>query len=276
MTERLEVPELRGVPETLLWTLYNRACEARRPDARLVDPEAVRIADAIDYDYARSFGKPDFGHPLRSLLIDRLLRSWLERHPDGQVVALAEGLETQFQRVDNGRVQWLVVDLPEVIDVRRRFLPDAPRHRNLACSALDLRWMDEVDPQRPVFITAAGLLMYLQPDQVQELIVAIAERFQAAELAFDVIPRFFVRLTLKGVKKTPHYTLPPMPWGLNRDELSVMKAWHPNIADVREIPFAGGRGFFWGVFVPAFRFIPRLGKKIFSLVHLRCLPAQGQ
>jgi hypothetical protein len=30
--ERLEV-ELGGVPETLLWTLYHRAVEARRPDA---------------------------------------------------------------------------------------------------------------------------------------------------------------------------------------------------------------------------------------------------
>jgi O-methyltransferase involved in polyketide biosynthesis len=34
-------PGLEGVPETLLWTLYHRALEARRPDAVLHDPLAV-------------------------------------------------------------------------------------------------------------------------------------------------------------------------------------------------------------------------------------------
>ena len=33
-------------------------------------------------------------------------------HPAGTVVALGEGLETQFWRPDNGRVRWLSVDLP--------------------------------------------------------------------------------------------------------------------------------------------------------------------
>jgi len=38
-------PGLKGVPETLLWTLYHRALEARRPDAVLHDPLAVALVD---------------------------------------------------------------------------------------------------------------------------------------------------------------------------------------------------------------------------------------
>jgi O-methyltransferase involved in polyketide biosynthesis len=37
--------ELGGVPQTLLWTLYHRSVEARRPDAILVDPRAVALVD---------------------------------------------------------------------------------------------------------------------------------------------------------------------------------------------------------------------------------------
>ena len=44
--------QLAGVPETLLWTLYNRASDARRADGLLHDPLAVQIADAIDYPFA--------------------------------------------------------------------------------------------------------------------------------------------------------------------------------------------------------------------------------
>jgi O-methyltransferase involved in polyketide biosynthesis len=40
--------ELGGVPETLLWTLYHRAVEARRDDAVLDDPLAVQLVDRLD------------------------------------------------------------------------------------------------------------------------------------------------------------------------------------------------------------------------------------
>lgn len=266
------MPDLAGVPETMLWPLYNRAAEARRPNPLLSDPLAASIADRIDYDYARSFGRPDSAHAVRAAKIDRLLRTWIHERPGGRVVALGEGLETQFHRVDDGRVRWLSVDLPEAIAVRARFLSDTERHRNLACSALDLRWTAEVPPGEPVFVTAAGLLMYLPPHEVRRLIASIADRYPLAEVAFDVIPHWFSRLTLRGLKRTRHYTLPPMPWALNRDELASIKAWHPNIAEVREVPFEGGRGVFSRVVLRVLRRLPWLGNKTFSLVHLVCRP----
>lgn len=269
---RVSVSQLSGVPETLVWALYNRAAEARRPDAFLNDPLAVQIADNIDYDYVRSFGRPDPGFAIRAVRFDQVLKNWLREHPGGQVIALGEGLETQFHRVDDGRVHWLSVDLPEAITVRSQFVPDTDRHRNLACSALDFRWMEKVIPGREVFFTAAGLLMYLQPDDVRRLITSIAERFVAAEMIFDVIPHWFVRLTTRGVKETPHYTIPPMPWGLNRNELQTIKQWHPNIAEIRELTYAGGRGFFYRVLLPAYLCLPWVRNKWFSLVHMRCRP----
>ena len=270
---RVVVSNLRGVPETMLWGLYNRAAEARRPDALFHDPVAVRIADAIAYDYARSFGQPESGHVIRALLSDRLLRAWLHAHPGGQVVALGEGLETQFHRVDDGRVRWLAVDLAEAIAVRTVFLPDTDRHRNLACSALDLRWMDAVDPRPGVFITAVGLLKYFQPHEVRTLVASIAERFPTAEMVFDVMPHFLVRLTQQGrYRKTAHYAAPPMSWGLNRNELRTIQTWHPHIAEVREIPFQGGRGVWYRIILPLIRRLPWLGDKLFSLVHVRCQP----
>lgn len=261
---------LSGVPETLLWPLYNRAAEARRPDALLDDPWAVRIADAIDYDYARNFGGPKLGHVIRARLLDGLLRDWLGRFPDGQVVALGEGLETQSLRVDNGRVRWLSVDLPESIELRREFLPDTDRHRNLACSALDHRWMDEVEPGRPLFVTAAGLLMYLDPEGVRGLVAAIAGRFPGAEMAFDTIPRWISRRSRRGLFMTKHYRVPLMPWGIDRDEIPSLRDWHPAIEEVRDLPPIGGRGFFYRTLLPAFRNAPWLGNKLFAVVHLRC------
>ncbi|MEM9491059.1 MAG: class I SAM-dependent methyltransferase, partial [Myxococcota bacterium] len=93
---------LDGVPETMLWTLYNRAGEAMRDDAQLDDPDAVRIYRTIEYDYSRSFGKSNASHAIRSLAFDRAVRPWMAEHPGATVIELACGLETQFQRVDDG------------------------------------------------------------------------------------------------------------------------------------------------------------------------------
>jgi hypothetical protein len=45
--------ELEGVPETLLWTLYHRATEARRPDAVLRDPKAVEPPNVVKLETLR-------------------------------------------------------------------------------------------------------------------------------------------------------------------------------------------------------------------------------
>lgn len=235
--------DLGGVPETMLWTLYNRAVEARRPDGFLRDPTCVRVCESIDYDYERSFGKPDGWHPTRSRVIDDALRPWLVAHPGGTVVELAAGLETQFQRCDDGRVQWLCVDVPEAIAVRERFLPATERCRHLSKSALDLSWLDEVDGSNGVFVTAQGLLMYFEEAEVRRLLVAIVERFPGVTLMFDTIPRWFSKKTLTGLRKTKAYTAPPMPWGIGQKDLApLLKSWSPRVASVTAHPYSHMRG----------------------------------
>ena len=166
--------ELGAVPETLLWTLYHRASEARRPDSVLHDPMAVDLVERIDFPFEQRFGKPRAGlaqwQALRARCFDLEIARFLARSPSGTVVALGEGLETQFWRVDNGTVRWLGVDLPETVELRRRLLPSPDRHRLIACSVLDDRWLDELDRAADVLVTAQGLLMYLEPEQVRTLL----------------------------------------------------------------------------------------------------------
>jgi O-methyltransferase involved in polyketide biosynthesis len=236
-------PSLADVSETMLWALHNRATEAKRRDGVLVDPESTRIHDMIDYKFTRHFGEPAGSLAARAAAIDRTLRVWLERHPDGIVVSLGEGLETQRQRVDNGHMRWLSVDLPDAIRLRERFLAPTDRFRHFAGSALDPVWMDAVDATSGIFVIAQGLLMYLEPEQVRLLLTGIADRFPGAEIVFDAVPRWFSHLTLLGLNQTPHYRLPAMPWGIDRDELEpALRLWHPGITSVAFLDYKIPRG----------------------------------
>ena len=172
--------ELDRVPETLLWTLYHRAIEARRPDPVLRDPLAVDLVEQIEFPFEERFGSGaafSQWQALRARCFDGAVNRFLAEKPGGTVVALGEGLETQFWRVDNGRVRWLTVDLPEVVDLRQPALPEEPRVRAIGCSALDPRWLAEVQDEAGVLVTAQGLLMYLAPDEARGLVARCAERF---------------------------------------------------------------------------------------------------
>lgn len=246
------------MPLTLLWALHNRASEAARPDGLIRDPGAVAIRYAIDFDYAGHFGRADGSHAVRSAMFDASLNDWLRTHPAGQVVELACGLETQVRRCDNGRVRWLAVDLPEVIALRECFLPPGGRIRQIAVSATDPRWMESVDASAPVFITAQGLLMYLQPDVVQRLLGAIDRHFRHYVLMFDAIPPWFSCKTLRGFRLTPHYVAPPMPWGIPSSKLpDVLADWMPRSGSAVFAPYGPLRGV-RGCFVRSMKRVPAL------------------
>ncbi|MET8772276.1 class I SAM-dependent methyltransferase [Streptomyces sp. NPDC004658] len=253
--------DLEGVPETLLWNLYQRAFEARQPHPVLDDPKAIELVERIDYPFEETFGRPSpllaQGQALRVRTFDGAVAAFLREHPRGTVVALAEGLETQFWRVDNGRAHWLCVELPETARVRRALLPDGERRRTLARSALDLSWRDEVDPSHGVIVTAQGLLMYLRPGEVRRLIAGCAEAFPGGSLVFDAVPRWFAERTLRGKMKTARgYVTPPMPWALDAGELPKIRTAHPAVAEVRELPLPRGRGAYFGVIWPVLRRLP--------------------
>ncbi len=256
--------ELGEVPQTALWTLYHRALEARRPDALLVDPKAVELVDRIDFPFERVFGA---GGGLQAQLqalrvgcFDREVADFLLRCPRGTVVCLGEGLETQFWRVDNGRANWLTVDLPEAVALRERLLPPGPRQRLLACSATDPRWMDEVDPAQGVLITAQGLLMYLRPAEVRQVIAGCAERFPGGSMVFDAVPRWFSRLAVQGRLRSQGYQAPPMPFGMDAAERPKLRTAHPGVAGVRDVLPQAGRGVL-GALLPYLQALPVIAAK---------------
>lgn len=208
-------PELAGVPETLLWPLWNRAQESQRADALVTDPMAEDLVARIDYDFRGQFGKPSVLHAIRAHMCDGFIAEYLARTPDlPVVVALGEGLETQAWRVGKPDLRWISVDLSNAMALRRRLLPAATGHVLHEGSALDLSWADHVPAGAAPFISASGLLMYFSAEEVATLLAAIAARMPGATLFFDTIPPFFSKKSLKGLNITKTYVAPPMPWGI--------------------------------------------------------------
>jgi len=192
------VQQLNDASETLLLPLAYRAVESRRSDALIHDPKAAEIVAQLQYDFSKleqqRFQQLNVG--LRAREFDRAVRAFLAEHPDGVVVDIGCGLDTRFDRVDNGQVTWFNLDFPEVMALRERFFAPHPRCHTLACSALEFSWMDEVAQYPgPYFFLAEGVFPYIAEGDLKSLMLALRDRFPGAELMFDALPALMTRLS---------------------------------------------------------------------------------
>lgn len=261
---------LTGVSETALLTLQVRANEARRADSIIDDPKAIELVDSIEFDFAKFGFSRRQDMALRALAFDGATRRYLVDHPAATVVALAEGLQTSFYRIDASGVsdqfRWLTVDLPPMIELRSKLLPPSDRVTVCPQSALDYGWMDLVAGAAPaatsgtesdgVFITAEGLLMYLQPDEAMGLITECARRFPGGQMMFDLPPALFAALIRRGVRTTSRYRVPPMPFSMSAAEAANLVNTVPGVRAVRDVPFPPGRGRVWNTLAWAVQRIP--------------------
>jgi O-methyltransferase involved in polyketide biosynthesis len=228
-------PQLTGVQQTLLIPLSARVVESRRPDSPFQDPEAERIASVLSADlgfYAREWSQVE-AVVGRTHILDEAVRAFLAKHPQGQVVNLGAGLCTRFHRVDNGTVRWLEVDLPEVIALKRKLLPESPRYQLVAASVLEDSWMQHVNT--PVLFVAEGLLMYLREADVLRLLARLCARFPGDEMWLEAISPFMLR-TLGRASRNIRSTGAQFDWGLSEATqleqkvagLKVLAVLHPN------------------------------------------------
>jgi len=218
-------PNLNDVEKTLLITLYIRAMESQRPNALVKDERAEALIRQLDQESLRKTLAltDDFSRVaviLKGREFDRFTRDFLMRHPDAVVVHIGCGLDTRFERVcseqpDNGRVEWYDLDLPEVIELRRKLIGgEGGRHHFLACSVLESAWLETVKarPSCPFLFLAEGVFMYFTEAQVKSLVLRLHEHFPGAELVFDAFSPIMrwghnVRVTRTRVGAYLHWAL---------------------------------------------------------------------
>jgi O-methyltransferase involved in polyketide biosynthesis len=221
--------ELSGVAETLLIPLYNRAMESQRPDALIKDEraEALVAQMSLDFSRVRQIPMTELLKVMRIMFtreMDCYTRDFVSRHPQAVVVHIGCGLDTRFERTcseqaDNGQVEWYDLDVPDVIELRRRFIGDErERYHLLACSVLEDAWLEAVraHPPRPFLFLAETVFVYFTEAQVKSLVLTLRDHFPGAELVFDGWRPFEIWLGNRYLSDSPFAGL--MRWGFWRSQ----------------------------------------------------------
>ncbi|MGA8112666.1 MAG: class I SAM-dependent methyltransferase [Actinocatenispora sp.] len=183
--------DLGPVQETLLLTLHARARDCTSPAPILADTASATLAEHIDYDFAKLKLKRGLvaSTALRAKKIDEAVRSFVTEHPDAVVVDLGCGLDTRVLRCDPPvGVDWYDVDFPEVLDLRRRHLPE--RSHPLGGDLTAPGWLRAIPNGRPAMIVAEGLLPFMPGNSFPAMVRELAAHLPAGELVLNGYTRF--------------------------------------------------------------------------------------
>lgn len=231
--------ELGSVQKTLLLPLWGRAVETKKARPLLVDRTACRIVESIRYDFSTISQNISFISQLawiaRSLHTDRTIREFLERRPGAAVVNLGSGMDTTFERVDNGRLRWYDLDLPDVIELRRKYIPESDRRKFIACSLLDDRWLGQLPAADSIFFLASGVFYYFEEAQIKAFLIKLAHTFPGSEILFDACtPRGVRAANQKVIKAGGMDESAVLRWGLQ--SVREMESWDSRITVVAAYP----------------------------------------
>lgn len=234
--------KLGAVQETLLLPLWARAKDMETKNPIASDRFAQSIISRIDYDFSKFEGGQVAAHrivwPIRACNFDRIAGAFLAQNRSALVINLGAGLDTAFQRVDDGKVEWINIELPDVAALRMKLIPDSERETTIPKSIFDFTWIDDIGERsqgRSILFMAAGILYYFEPREVEAFFRKLAGAFPSAHIIFDAVSRFAAWGTNRKIMKASGMDSSAcLKWNLKR--ASRLRRWVDSIKVIEEYP----------------------------------------
>jgi len=263
--------KLGNVQETLLLPLWGRAIETQKEKPLLLDNKAFSIVSSIPYDFsviAKNINNLSrLSWIARSIYFDKKIEAFIESFPEATIINIGCGLDTTFDRVDNGKIQWIDLDLPDTIDLRKKYIDESDRRHFIAKSVFDTSWYDKIEKKSNVMLLIAGVLYYFDESDVKRLFNDFHTFLPGVEIIFDYASKLGIRLSNKKVlEKGGMDSSTYLKWGI--DNILEIEKWDNNVIIINYTPM-------YKEHKKNYSLIKRIGMniadsmKIMSLAHIR-------
>lgn len=229
---------LEGTPRTMFITMLARARETQRSNALFQDKKAVEMQKQLEgiFETTKGDWKSETGVIIRTTILDSYIGEFIRENPQAVCINIGCGLDTRFYRVNNGKIKWYDIDLPQVIALRKKLLGEHRQVHMIGCSMLDDAWTKQIEDEgRPVLIIMEGLLMYFNVNDVKKALDIIHSRFEKATLILELLSAKVVGNT--KMTKSIQQTGSTFQWGVDsgRDVKKLLPYMHfvkeMNLAD---------------------------------------------
>ena len=196
--------DLSQVSRTAILLLICRAIEAQRDNSGFSDPMAVLCLERLmplaseeekrwiikrKRHYEGIQARDAKAGVRRVQAFDNIANRFIADHPRGTVINLACGLDTRFWRIEHAQCNYIELDLPEVIELKKEILKDHLQYEMIGSSVLEPSWFDQVtmNGNTDFLLIAEGLFHWIPPIDAARLFQEIGERFYRSQLVLDVV-----------------------------------------------------------------------------------------
>jgi O-methyltransferase involved in polyketide biosynthesis len=195
---------LQGVSNTLFIPLAARVFASKKFPEYFYDKKSLSMEKYIPGDdiQKKSSEYSFMASVARYYNMDRMVKSFISKHGQCNIVYLGAGLETAYYRINNQSVLFYEVDLPEVIDVRRSILGEHENEILIGGDMFDTQWIHKINTSLPSLLIASGVFQYFTEDKVIQFITNMRTKFKDAELIFDATNETGIKYANNYVKKT--------------------------------------------------------------------------
>ena len=187
---------VKGVPETMIQTLYARAKETSQKNPKIKDEMAVSIVKQLDYDFSQTEQDKTMssGVIARTIVLDKMVEEYLDKHKNTITINIACGLDTRCYRMKGKYKHWYNLDLPETMSIRKQFLTETGPIYQIAKSDMDETYTNTINYEgEDVLVIIEGLTMYLTEDDVKKIFCIIEHAFSNVTTMVEVMSPFMVK-----------------------------------------------------------------------------------
>lgn len=184
-----------SVNKTLYIPLYGKAYVSRR-GLFLKDAYAEKIWAAEGFllkGKAKSRWLA-YNMGMRAAVFDQWTEKMLEENPGAVILHLGCGLDSRVHRVVHEGHLWYDVDFPEVIAERRRYFAQTRQNIQISADLRQPQWLEDL-PGGTAIVVMEGISMYLQMEELRQLLRRIRNHFASVYLLMDTYTTFAAKAT---------------------------------------------------------------------------------
>lgn len=242
MNERLTITP-HSQEYTLLSSIYNRKLALKQFPDLFFDKECEELFKKVAF-FPK---KVPFKEVKISAILDAtrqndfliIYNAYLERHPNASVIVLGCGLDTALRQLKTEGSTLYNIDYPDVMEARNRLLPPKSGEVNIGADLLQLGWVKHIkaNAEDGILFVAPNLFYTWKTEDVKKLLLAIAEHFKGARIAFDATNKRgsdrLQKLTKSpsAIEKTDLFSV---------DKAADITAWSEAFMLVEETPLMSG------------------------------------
>ncbi|MBN1415452.1 MAG: class I SAM-dependent methyltransferase [Bacteroidales bacterium] len=223
--------ELGDIQKTLFMPVWARAVETKKENPILIDLTALEIIDTVDFDFSQMTDNlaeiSQIAWIARCKRFDMIVNDFIDNHPNGTVVNIGCGLDTSYERIYCDSIQWYDLDLPDVIELKKKFQKETDKRKFISSSFLNTNWFDNIVVNDTVLFISTGVFVYFEEPEIRNFVIRVADRFVDSEMFFDVTSPKGLEIANQIIQKSGLDSRSFFKWALT--DKSIITSWDKRI-----------------------------------------------